>query len=1440
MLALLPDWFLGSFIPHGHCYLWKPWLVGLHVVSDSLIALAYYSIPVSLVYFVNKRRDLPFDWIFLLFGAFIVACGTTHILEVWTLWHPNYWLSGFIKAITAVISLCTAVLLVPLIPKALALPSPAQLEAANRQLEQEIKERIGAENKLQLALQQLTFHIENSPLAVIEFNNEFRVQRWSQQAANIFGWQPQEVLNQRLDDWPFVFEEDIARVQQDMSRLLDGSKPHIVGKNRNYTKNGSVIYCEWYNSALWNQSGELVSILSLALDVTERTRAEQALRASEARYRTLVETSPDAIGVSDLDGKLFFCNRQAALLHGYESETEILGLNTFKLIAPEDRTRAAENFQKILTRGTIRNVEYTMLRKDGSRFPAEFSGSLIRDAQGNPHAIIGLLRDITERKAAEDALKKAKEDLEVRVEQRTAQLQQANEHLLVEIQERRLAEEALRDSEERLNQALSAAQMAAWDWDMISDRVTWSDGAEAILGLMPQASADTYEAFLNCLHPEDRLAVTQAVNLTVKTGTDYEVEARIFSPDGKIRWVASKGAVLRNPSSTAVRMTGTVMNITKRKQIELALERERLQLQQIITCAPVAMAMFDTQMRYLAHSQKWLTLQGLERQSIIGRSHYEVFPDIPEQWKAAHQRGLQGEVVSASEDVWERADGTKAYQRWAIHPWYTPDGEVGGIAIATDYINELVEAREAALEAARVKSEFLANMSHEIRTPMNGVLGVAGLLLQTPLTGQQLDYARTIRSSAEHLLNVINDILDFSKLEAGEMQLERIDFDLDSCIDSVVDVLAPQAQERGLDLAILVETNVPRKLQGDPGRLRQILLNLVGNAVKFTNVGEVVVKASIELQIETLKVEGFNELKVEKLKIEGSNELKVERLKVEGSNPSFNLQPSNLESATQTNLQRSNLQPATQTNLQPTNLQPVTQIQSSNSLKIRFEVIDTGIGISAADQQKLFQAFSQVDASTTRQYGGTGLGLVICKQLVELMGGEIGVESMLGQGSSFWFTASFGIQSVPEATAVAIAISPIKLLVVSDKAITRQAVQTYCTGWGMQIDEATDITTTLNALRSSAAQGHPYDLAIVDLQMPARQGELILTMIRCDPTLAQTKLILMTSLNQRDSVQELESMDISGYLIKPVRASQLFESLMRACGKQDSSAFAPNNGINGRELSIEKVPNTKEQKPQHPRLKILLVEDHPVNQMVILNQLQMLGYEADCVDNGKNAIAQLSQQNYDIVLMDCQMPVLDGYEATKELRRREGSQQHTVVIALTAHALPTDREKCLAAGMDDYLSKPTDQEALGAAIERWTKHIAKPKIAKTESEVKNIPQPPTLSRDETPLDLERLNSISRGKVAIQQRLVQAFVENAQPGLEQMRLAFQSNDFVTIEQQAHRIKGASANVGVLLMPDIAAQLERQAREKTLDGATEQLEALERQLDQVKAFLNNWLH
>lgn len=1088
MLASLGDWYFGPFIPHGHCYLWKPELVSLHIVSDALIAIAYYSIPLTLVYFVRKRQDLPFDWIFLLFGAFIIACGTTHIFEIWTLWHPDYWLSGFIKAITALISVGTAISLIPLIPKALALSSPAQLEL-------EIKERKTAEVKLQEALK------------LVEINQE---------------------------------------------------------------------------------------------------------------------------------------------------------------------------------------------------------------------------------------------DLALRVEQRTAELKQVNQCLEVEIQERKLAEVALRNSEQRLKLALSAAQMGVWDWDIPKDKINWSDGVETIFGLASGTFAGTYIAFLDCVYPDDLPKVNQAINTALETGTNYEVETRICASDGTTRWIAAKGAVLYDSSHTPVGMAGTVMDITKRKDTELALEKERQQLKQIITNAPVSMALFDTEMRYLAYSTRWLEEQGLQGQSIIGRSHYELVPDLKEDWKIMYQRGLQGEILSASEDLWQRADGRKFYLRWAIHPWYIIDGTIGGIVLVSDSINELVEAREAALETARIKSEFLANMSHEIRTPMNGVLGVAGLLLQTPLSSIQLDYAKTIRSSAEHLLNIINDILDFSKLEIGEMSIEQIDFDLDSCLESVVDVLATQAEEKGLELAVLVESNVPKQLQGDPGRLRQILLNLVGNALKFTSSGEVVVKASL------------------------------------------------VDAAT-----------------------------ARSPITIRFEVTDTGIGISEFDQNKLFQSFSQVDASMTRQYGGTGLGLAICKQLVELMGGEIGVESVVGVGSTFWFTVAFqpptqlvsaDTRSLATASlSVPVALSKLRLLIVSDHEPTYQTVRSLTSSWGMVTDVATISTAALDALHRDAQKS--YDVVIIDWQINDRQS--IRPIIRAI-NLASTKIIVLTT-QQQDAVAEWASFAISGCVIKPIRASRLFDSLASACGK-DNYNIRP---ITVTENAI---------KPNNSSLKILLVEDHPVNQMVILNQLEMLGYQADWVENGKEAIAKLQTQNYDIVLMDCQMPVLDGYEATQEIRRQEGMSRHTTIIALTAHALPADREKCLAAGMDDYLTKPVVQEALGETIARW--------IETTSSEVDDTPATTPPNMNNSPLDLQRLNSLSRGKVAFQQRLVQTFIDNAFPGVEQIRRAILNNDYQTIEQQAHRLKGASANVGVLIMPEVAAQLERQARDKKLEGATELLDSMEKQLQQVNLYLKNW--
>lgn len=664
---------------------------------------------------------------------------------------------------------------------------------------------------------------------------------------------------------------------------------------------------------------------------------------------------------------------------------------------------------------------------------------------------------------------------------------------------------------------------------------------------------------------------------------------------------------------------GIGIDITERKKAEISLEREYQQLRQIIRNAPTAMALFDTQMCYLAYSNQWVSSLKLEGKKLLNQCHYEVVKDLKEEWKAIYQRALQGEFIYQNEDKWIREDGLIHYSRWAVQPWYTPEGKVGGIVIVDDRIDELVKARESALEAARIKAQFLANMSHEIRTPMNGVLGMAELLLQTPLESKQKEYAQTISISAQHLLSIINDILDFSKLEAGEMPLEQLNFSIEQCIQEVVGLLDSQVEAQGLNLTIDSDPNLPQQVQGDPGRLRQIILNLVGNAVKFTPSGSVQIKTEVKAETET-------------------------------------------------------------------------------TVTVYFAVIDTGIGIAPEEVKKLFRSFSQVDASTSRQYGGTGLGLAICKQLVTLMGGEIGVESEVARGSNFWFQISF-----------------------------------------------------------------------------------------------------------KKATVETEIKEKSDFLSK----------------------------IGLSEFNADKIPL----KP----LKILVAEDNTINQAVALNQLQMLGYIADCVSNGEEALALLQQQNYDLVLMDCQMPVMDGYTTTQELRRYEGNQRHTIVIALTANAMLADREKCLAAGMDDYLSKPIQQEELARAIHYWSHNNpleSPPKIPtstlpETRPLVRITEHPWDFDGEVPIIDRDRLKRISRGKVAIQQRLLEIFIETTTQDLEALGSAIIHQNFAQVEHYAHRLKGSASNVGVPLLSTIAAQLETMARQQTLESAEEHLKELQHLLKKVEA-------
>ncbi len=875
-----------------------------------------------------------------------------------------------------------------------------------------------------------------------------------------------------------------------------------------------------------------------------------------------------------------------------------------------------------------------------------------------------LARQINERQRVEQELRAAQNELESRVRERTAELGTANRALKRQIDDGRRTEEELARSVQRHRFTNDSLPQIVWTAGLDGQIDYFNRRFHDYTGLTVEQSRDG--GWVQALHPDDRKEPLETARRALLEGRAHETEVRLRrGQDGAYRWHLNRTSPMRDADGQIVQWFGTATDIDDQKRARETALRSEQRYRSLVAASAQIVWLTDAECRMNQDLPEWRAATGQTFEQMSGYGWMSAFhPDDREHAADLWRWALETKTVYENEHRLRMADGSYRHFLTRGVPVLEPDGRVrewiGTSADITErkgaeetvrraqedlearvkdrtaqltetnrvlhqqvierkqIENELAEARDQALRSATLKSQFLANMSHEIRTPMNGVIGMTSLLLDTPVTEEQHEYIETIRTSGDSLLAIINDILDFSKIEAGKLDFEELDLDVQATVEGAIDLLAEKAQAKGLDLACHVLEDVPRQLRGDPGRLRQILVNLVGNAIKFTPQGKVLIHVA-KLQ------------------------------------------------------------------------------ETPKDAQICVQVSDTGIGLSEEAVRGLFQPFVQADGSMTRKFGGTGLGLAISKQLVELMGGQIGVESAPGQGATFWFTILLAKQPIllvdeentPEPPAN---FAGVRTLIAGSSG-TGEVLREQLSSWGMEIHPHTDGKEALAALQALAADGKPCGFVLADMSLPGLDGPALAAAIKDDPMLAPARVILLLAPGQKATFTTGGRNDVAACLHKPVKRSHLRELF---ASQITAKAVQP---IQRHTRRIQPVARPPKGKGMH----VLVAEDNHVNQKVVIRQLQKIGYRADAVANGQEALEATAKVAYDLVLMDCQMPEMDGFGATREIRRRENANgMHTPIIALTANALEGDRERCLAAGMDDYMSKPLKIGELQAMLERWT------------------------------------------------------------------------------------------------------------------------------------------
>jgi len=1038
----------------------------------------------------------------------------------------------------------------------------------------------------------------------------------------------------------------------------------------------------------------------------------KVLQESEQAYRSLFSGSRDAILIVSRDGIILKFNQSFLDLSGYSSD-EAAGMNVLSLYAdPSNRPRFQREIEE---KGYVKDFPWTMINKQSVRKDCLFSSSLQKDSNGVVIGYLSIIRDITEKQEVEKAL---------------AESEQKYKELYAESKK----------AEHRYRSLLDCSPDAIVIYDSAGKATYLNDSFTQMFGwTLPEVQ----EKRVPFVPESEQESTMNAVKRVISQGsTESGFETKRLTKDGKTLDITLSASGYFDDAGAYEGMLVILRDVTAQRNAEHELraahERASLEaskLRSMIEGMDEGVIVANAEDIVTEVNRWFLQKIGANRDAIVGKSMWEFHPETD---VTTRVRALIDDFRSGiRRDTWTiNRPLLDMHVSLRVQP-ISDDDIYKGIILNVIDVSALVEAREVAERASRSKSEFLANMSHEIRTPMNGILGMTELALNTELTAEQREYLDAVKVSADALLKLIEDILDFSKIEAGKLDLIHASFSLRDSLADTMTMLAAQAYKKGLELIYDVPFGVSDALVGDPGRLRQILVNLVGNAIKFTQEGEVAV--SVETESET-----------------------------------------------------------------------------DDHSVLHFTVRDTGIGIPLEKQHKIFDAFEQADGSTTRKYGGTGLGLTITRQLVKMMGGRVWIESEPDKGSRFHFTVSFELQPQSSGSVLpeqAINLEEIPVLVVDDNLTNRRILEKTLLYWKMKPTVVASAFEALDALQKAHKQGTPFRLMLTDCMMPEMDGFELIQNVNQHPEISTPTIIMLTSAGERGDASKCLSLGVAAYLLKPVSQSVLLLAIAKVLNIP--------SGTTERKSLITRHSIRESKK----RLRILLAEDNQVNQKLATKLLEKMGHSVLVAEDGKKALEAMEQGVFDLVMMDVQMPVMDGFDATRIIREKEkGTGTHLPIVAMTAHAMKGDRERCLESGMDGYVSKPINMQELYEAIDSLFP------ATKGDEE-----QEPYTEMGEGIINRESLLERVGGDMDLLKELVELFMDDSLLLVDRIRQSVMRKDADDLEKAAHGLKGSVLNFGAKSVADIAQALETMGRNRDITQAQNVVAELAKQIEAMRAEL-----